>query len=108
MKKKYFKGLGCATGLLIFIFFSFLFSSTSDNKEEEQVQYFEVTTKNGTFTLHTLMPKDSVKMVMGKPDDTNISVIGEFVLETYIYKKENYHNLEIEFENGKLRSVNSF
>ncbi len=107
--RNFFKILGCAAVLVIFCgIVAMSFFSSGITEQGEQVQYFEVSTKNGTFTLHTAMPKDSVKMVMGKPDETNISVLGEFVTERYTYKQDNYHELEIEFENGKLRSVNSF
>jgi hypothetical protein len=64
--------------------------------------------KNGTVELHTDMPKDSVRMLVGKPDDVDLYSIGNKTIETWHYKiKNNYvSDLDIKFENGRLTGVN--
>jgi hypothetical protein len=39
--------------------------------QEAEVQYIEVKGKKGNVTLHTGMPKHSVKILVGKPDEVN-------------------------------------
>ena len=57
------------------------------------------------------MPKDSVKMLMGKPtsvDVSNLGVVG--VHETWEYKGSNRYINEftLEFVNGELESVSKY
>lgn len=117
MRKYFFMGLGCATGFFLFflVLFGISYCSTrnmsriEDNYElyesKPQIQYFEVTTRKGTFTLHNDMPKDSVILLLGKPDKTNVMTLGVNVQEDYDYNKGQYNILRLEFENGKLKSV---
>ena len=74
---------------------------TSLDKKTD-VQYIEVTGKKGDVTLHTGMPKDSVK-----PDEVNLYEIDNTHHEKWGYKlKEEYTaDLKIDFENGELTGV---
>ena len=76
------------------------------NKEAE-VQFVEVKGRKGKVTLHTGMPKDSVQILVGKPDKVDLNSIGNSTYESWGYKlKKNYlSDLDIEFQDGKLKSV---
>jgi len=88
-----------------------LIEKLSDNlrsrNQEAEVQYVEVKGKKGNVTLHTGMPKDSVRILVGKPDKVDLRSLGNTAFETWGYKlKNNYlSDLDIEFEDGKLKSV---
>jgi len=62
--------------------------------------------------LHTQMSKDSVQILMGRPQSTDINDYGYKgeVSETWKYKGTNRYINEftIEFTNGKLKSVSQF
>jgi len=84
---------------------------TNENGEQN-IQSFELTTKKGIVKLRTYMPKDSVKILMGRPQSTDIrnnEYNGE-VSETWKYKGTNRYvdEFTIEFSNGKLKSVDQF
>jgi hypothetical protein len=86
--------------------------SYTDENGEQNIQSFELTTKKGIVTLRTYMPKDSVKILMGRPRSTDIrnnEYNGE-VSETWKYKGTNRYvdEFTIEFSNGKLKSVDQF
>lgn len=75
--------------------------------QEAEVQYLEVVGKKGNVTLHTGMPKDSVKILLGKPDKVDLRTFNFSKREDWGYKiKTNYGtDLDIEFKDGKLESV---
>ena len=75
--------------------------------KEPEIQYVEVKGKKGNVTLHTGMPKDSARKLVGKPDKVNLHSFGNTNYETWGYKLKNHYvsDLDIEFENGKLKSV---
>ena len=75
--------------------------------QEAEVQYIEVKGKKGNVTLHTGMSKDSVRILVGKPDKVELRPFNFSTLEEWGYKiKNNYiTDLEISFEAGKLTSV---
>jgi hypothetical protein len=82
--------------------------------QEAEVQYIEVKGKKGNVTLHTGMPKDSVKILVGKPDEVNLDEIGNIHFEKWCYKMTNKHgvpreyqmpDLNIDFKDGKLNGV---
>jgi hypothetical protein len=86
----------------------------SDSNEYGQTNFqaFELTTKKGIVKLSTYMPKDSVQILMGRPQSTDI-VANEYngdVSETWKYKGRNRYTDEftIEFTNGKLKSVRQY
>ena len=79
---------------------------------EKNIHSFELTTKKGVVNLHTYMPKDSVKALLGRPNSTDIDN-NEFmdeVRETWNYRGSNNYvdEFTIEFVNGKLKSVRQF
>lgn len=88
-----------------------LIEAISDNlsgeNQEADVQYVEVKGKKGNVTLHTGMSKDSVKLLAGKPDKVNLFSLRGISYETWGYKLKNDYlsDLDIEFENGKLKSI---
>jgi len=82
-----------------------LIEKLSDNSanQDAEVQYIEVKGKKGNVTLHTGMPKDSVRILVGKPDNVELRSYGN-ALEDWGYKIRNNYvpDLEINFEAGKL------
>ena len=95
-----------------------LIETLSNNPEnlnqEAEVQYVEVKGKKGNVTLHTGMPKDSVKILVGKPDEVNLDEIGNIHFEKWGYKITNKHgvpteyqmpDLNIDFKDGNLNGV---
>ena len=80
--------------------------------EQRNIQSFELTTEKGIVKLHTYMPKDSVKILMGRPRSTDINNYGfnNEVHETWKYKGSNKYMDEftIEFINGELKSVRQY
>lgn len=107
---------GFVAGILATIFVLFLIShAVSSNHSEnevqaqhiEQVHYIEVRGKKGNVTLHTGMSKDSVKILVGKPDETQLREFLNTYHETWGYKLKNKYisDLDIDFEDGKLKGV---
>jgi hypothetical protein len=85
--------------------------SDTDEDGQRNIQPFELTTKNGTVKLHTYMSKDSVKILMGRPQSTDIDDYGPGkARETWEYKGTNRYvdEFTIEFINSKLKSVSQF
>jgi|GEM_PF-2556565 len=76
-------------------------------KEKIQIQYVEVEGKNGNTKLHTGMSKDSVKILVGKPDEVELYSVQNNRFEKWGYKIHNDYisDLNINFENGKLDGV---
>lgn len=74
--------------------------------QEAEVQYIEIKGKKGNVTLHTGMTKDSVRILVGKPDNVALRSYGN-ALEDWGYKIRNNYvpDLEINFEAGKLKSL---
>lgn len=99
-------GLGCATGLaLIFVVLFAIVYFSAGGVREKKVRYFDVTTVKGTFNLHLYMPKDSVIMVLGQPDEKSMHTIAGDIMETYEYNKANSDKLRLSFTNGSLEDV---
>jgi hypothetical protein len=75
--------------------------------QEAEVQYIEVKGKKGNVALHTGMPKDSVQMLLGKPDQVELSKILNANYEKWGYKLKNkfISDLDIDFKDGKLEGV---
>ena len=53
------------------------------------------------------MPKDSVKLLVGKPDEVDLRELGYTYYETWGYKIKNKYvpDLRIEFEDGRLEGL---
>lgn len=79
---------------------------TDINKVSES-QYIDVNGKKGLVTLHTGMPKDSVKLLIGKPDEVRLNEIYNTHYEKWGYKINNniFADLYVDFENGILAGV---
>ena len=79
---------------------------------EDNNESFELTTQKGVVKLHTNMPKDSVKILMGRPKSTSIDDSGfnGEVVETWKYKGSNTYidEFTILFSNGKLKSLSQY
>lgn len=74
---------------------------------EVPVQFIEVKGRNGNVTLHTGMPKDSVEILIGKPDDIDLyESLGKY-REKWGYKLKNDYtaSLVINFEDGELKGI---
>lgn len=79
--------------------------------KRSNMQYFELNTKRGAIKLHTYMPKDSVKLLMGSPTTTDVKDFGNLgVHETWEYKGRNRYVSEftIDFVDGELESVRQY
>ena len=113
-------GLGCLFGFLLgalaaTIAFKYGFDPDKSYQEkmiEERkartpVQYIEIKGKKGRVTVHTGMPKDSVQLLVGKPDQVDLNTIGDVVYEKWGYKLKNQYlsDLDFRFENGLMTSV---
>jgi hypothetical protein len=74
------------------------------------VQYVEIRGKKGVVTIHTGMPKDSVRIIVGKPDQVNLRNIAGVSYEDWGYKitSEYSSDLDLEFEEGKLKNVHQW
>lgn len=102
--------LGFVAGILFTFFGLFLVSLATRNNNEEvnnQFQYVEIKGKNGNVQVHTGMPKDSVLILAGKPDNVRINTIGNTAYETWEYNSTNKYlpYLSIDFEDGILKGV---
>ena len=75
------------------------------------VHSFELSTKSGIIKLHTYMSKDSVQILMGRPQSTDIQNIGGMgVYETWKYKGRNQYvdEFTLRFKDGELESVRQY
>lgn len=75
--------------------------------QEAEVEYIEIKGKKGNVTLYTGMPKDSVRMLVGKPDEVDLNKIAGTNYEKWGYKLKNKYisDLDIDFRDGKLDGV---
>ena len=82
-------------------------NNSADLNQEPKVQYIEVRGKKGNVTLHTGMSKDSVRILLGKPDRVELRSSYGTALEDWGYKMRNNYlsDLDIHFEDGKLKSL---
>lgn len=84
-----------------------------DDFEKKNIQWFELSTKNGIVKLHTYMLTDSVRILMGRPQSTDVEVCGynnDEVRETWKYKGRNrgIDEFTMKFVNGELVSVDQY
>jgi hypothetical protein len=82
-------------------------SLLSDQYPNAEVQYVEVKLKNRYVELHTGMSKDSVQILVGKPDKVSLNTIMGTSYERWGYKLKNKSitDLDIEFADGKLNEI---
>lgn len=80
--------------------------------EKKNIQFFELSTKKGVVKLHTYMSKDSVQLLMGRPQSTDVDVwdFNDEVHETWKYKGRNrsIDEFTMKFVNGELVSVDQY
>ena len=87
----------------------------TEEKSRKNIQFFDLSTKKGVVRLHTYMSKDSVQILMGYPQSTDVDVwdFNDEVHETWEYKVKSGYGYEltfttIKFVNGELVSVNQY
>jgi hypothetical protein len=102
---------GFIAGIIATLFFAFLVSlGSNQNKQIENkktIQKIEVKGKKGRVSLYVGIPKDSVELLLGKPDDVRLNSMSSDTYENWGYKLKNDYisDLEISFKNGKMTSV---
>ena len=71
--------------------------------EQQDIRTFNVRSKKGKATIHTGMPKDSVILLLGEPTE----FMSNEYMDNISYRYGNYDLkvLQIDFENGKVKSV---
>ena len=88
--------------------------SLANLNQEAEIQYIEVKGKKGNVTLHIGMPKDSVRILVGKPDEVSLNTFRSSTHESWGYKVNNKYglpkeyqisDLDIDFVDGKLKNV---
>lgn len=86
-------GVVCTLGVLAII------AAASDRMEQIDVpvSYFDAKTKKGKVKLHTGMPKDSVLMLAGEPDEFRSTTIQGHNMEHAGYKISNRYVADLEF-----------
>ena len=102
--------IGVVCTLATLIVFGAGYSDNAGHKEHN-VHSFELSTKNGIIKLHTYMSKDSVQILMGRPQSTDIQNIGGMgVYETWKYKGRNQYvdEFTLRFKDGELESVHQY
>ena len=88
-------GVVCTLGVLAIIA-----TVASSNMQEEikvPVSYFDAKTKKGKVHLHTGMPKDSVLMLCGEPDEFRSTTIQGHNMEHVGYQVSNKYISDLEF-----------
>lgn len=84
----------------------------TEEKSQKNIQFFDLTTKKGVVRLHTYMSKDSVQILMGYPQSTDVDVwdFNDEVHETWKYKGRNrsIDEFTMKFVNGELVSVDQY
>ena len=84
---------------------------SDEEAPRHNVHSFELSTKSGIIKLHTYMSKDSVQILMGRPQSTDIQNIGGIgVYETWKYKGRNHYvdEFTLRFKDGELESVHQY
>ena len=84
----------------------------TEEKSRKNIQFFELSMKKGVVRLHTYMSKDSVQILMGYPQSTDVDVwdFNDEVHETWKYKgrNRNFDEFTMKFINGELVSVDQY
>ena len=107
--------IGCLSflliiGILFFVYLVATFYMMSSPSSSSKQTPFEVRTKNGLVKLHLGIPKDSVILLIGEPDDYQSHSIGNTIIEEigYNVNNERYEDLNFTFEDGKLQSFSQY
>lgn len=98
--------IGAVIGCFITLIVLSIIGQTYNDADNYNIQYIEVTGKNGPATLHNYMSKDSVQILLGKPDEADMRTLPmDIVREEWKYRTKE-GRIYIEFENGMLINVN--
>jgi hypothetical protein len=106
--------MGCLLtfGALFLLFFAITwFMMDSSTKTDNTPRHFEVLTKKGMVQLYMGMPKDSLILVVGAPDDIKShSSYDKTIVEElgYKVKDDTFCDLTFTFENGKLEEYRQY
>lgn len=101
--------IGAVIGCFMTLLLLFIIGQVSANADNYNIQYIEVTGKNGPATLHNYMSKDSVQILLGKPDEADMHTLPMgIVREEWEYRTLNGRSLNIEFQNGRLTTINQY
>lgn len=73
----------------------------------DKPDYIEIKGKKGYVPVYYGIPKDSVKLLLGRPDEVEYYKMGNVANETWSYKirKSYIADLRIEFRNGRMCRV---
>ncbi|MBS1523760.1 MAG: hypothetical protein JST50_22340 [Bacteroidetes bacterium] len=93
---------------------NYIQNKVENGNSGNEIQFIEIKGKKGNVTLHTGMSKDSVRILVGKPDKVNLYEITHTSYEEWGYKIINKHgipteyqmpDLHIDFKDGRLSGV---
>lgn len=99
--------------LLVFVLLSDKHKENIRNQKIANTQYVDVRGAKGDVTLHTYMPKDSVKMLLGQPTNIDLTTVGSDSHEIWWYEFMEQgcitpSTLTVAFINGELESIRKF
>lgn len=102
--------IGGVFATILVVFTIGLGLKANKDKKDYKVQYIEVKGKKGNATLYTGISKDSVRILLGKPDQVSLREIGSTQYEDWGYVIKNKYgsdisDLDIDFVDGKLKSL---
>lgn len=110
--------IGCLSCMLVFAILTiaymvwtfYIINSAVDINCTDSQTPFEVETKKGTVDLHLGISKDSVIILLGKPDNYKSHSMGNTIMEEIGYRinSKDYEDLTFQFEDGKLESFNQY
>lgn len=114
-------------GIIIGLILMFIYFKTSKTQEEREmemtmqliekvknqkteIQYTEVKGRKGRVTIHTEIPKDSAKLLLGKASKTEMQKIANSVYETWTYDfdGDDISDLKLEFIDGVLDNFHEY
>lgn len=78
-----------------------------ERQEIKELEYVEIRGRKGNVSLYIGMPKDSVRMLVGKPGSVDLRTFIDETHEEWGYKIKNSYieDLKIKFVDGKLERV---
>jgi len=98
--------IGFTLGVICTLGFLAIIAATSNKMEQINipVSYFDAKTKKGKVKLHTGMPRDSILLLAGEPDEYRSTTIKGHSIEYVRYKINNRYvaNLKFAFIDGML------
>ncbi len=92
--------------VIIFVLLAILYFTAGYENKEPLSQPFEITTDKGTVKMHLGMPKDSVLILLGEPDERSTRSYDNEIIDDFSYKTKKdieYPDLHLRFENNILK-----